>query len=95
MLVYELLTRSALLDLFRRNTENRENLDRYLSHHVRHFRSRLYLCIDLEASKEFFDLLKVVQKRVLGLLVCQNVLSCLRNIVIKKGPRADVVKDTH
>ena len=95
MLVNELLTRSALLDLFRRNTENRENLDRYLSHHDRHFRSRFDLCIDLETSEKQFNSLKVNQKRVLGHLACPIVLSCLIIIVVIKGPHADIEEDTY
>src|SRR6266576_5227376 len=77
MLVYPLLTRSALLNLFRRHPENRENLDGYLNHHIHHFRSQLYFCIDVETSKEHFNSLKDVQN---GVLACPNVLNCLRNV---------------
>ena len=77
MFVYISLTRSALLNLFHRNPENRENLYRYLNHHIHHFRSRLYFCIDLETSKEHFNSPKDVQK---GTLTRPNVLSCLREI---------------
>jgi hypothetical protein len=83
ILVYELLTRSALLNLFCRNPENRENLDGYLNHHIRHFRSWLYFCIDLETSKEHFNSLEDVQN---GVLACPNVLSCLRDISRYNGP---------
>ena len=51
--------------------------------------------MDLETPKEQFNSLKVVQKRVLEILACPNVLSCLRKIVVIMGPRADIEKDTH
>jgi hypothetical protein len=78
MLVHTLLTRSTLRDLFRRNPEYRENFDRYLNHHIYHFRSRLYLCIDVETSKEHFNSLKDVQNSVLA---SPDALSCLRDII--------------
>jgi hypothetical protein len=83
MLLYALLTRPALLNIFRRNPEDRENVDRYLNHHIYHFRSRLYFCIDLETSKEHFNSLKDVQN---GILACPNVLSCLKDISRYNGP---------
>jgi hypothetical protein len=76
MLVYALLTRSALVNLFRRNPENRENLDCYLNHHIHHFLSRLYFCIDLETLKEHFNSLQDVQN---GVLARTKVISCLRD----------------
>jgi hypothetical protein len=65
MPVYELLTRSALFNLFRRDPENRENLDCYLNHHIHHFRGRVHFCVYLETSEEHFDALKDVQESVL------------------------------
>jgi hypothetical protein len=83
MLVYALLTRPTLLNLFRHNPEKRENLDGYLNHRIHHFRSELYFCIDLETSEEHFNSLKDAQK---GVLACPNVFSCLRDISSYNGP---------
>ena len=73
-LVYALLTHSALLHLFRRDSENRDNLGHYLNHYFLHFRCRIYFGKVLEAPEERFHLVKAVQK---GLVACPNVLSCL------------------
>jgi hypothetical protein len=78
MLVHTSLTRSALLNLFCRNPEYRENFGRYLNHHNHHFRNRFYFCIDVETSKERFNSLEDVQN---GVLASPDVLSCLRDII--------------
>jgi hypothetical protein len=83
MLVYALLTRSALLDLSRRDPEGGENLDCYLDHHIHHFRSRLDFCIYLETSKKHFDSLKDVQD---GALASTNIFNCLRVMNLYNGP---------
>jgi hypothetical protein len=65
MLIYTLLTHSALPNLLCRNPENREHLDHYVNHHIHHFRGRLHFCVYLETSEEHFDALKDVQNSVL------------------------------
>jgi hypothetical protein len=65
ILVYTLLTRSALLNIPCRNPENREHLDHHVNHHINHFRGRLHFCVYLETSQEHFDALKDVQNSAL------------------------------
>src|SRR6266852_8926661 len=53
-LVYKLHTRSALLDLLCRNSEDREDFDCYQNHHIHHFRGRIHFGVHLESSEEHF-----------------------------------------
>src|SRR5216683_2180057 len=78
--VEELLTRSSLLNFFRRNPKNREYLHHDLNDYIRHFRCQWHLGVDFEASEKTFDPLKDVDKCVLA---CANILSSLSNIGIR------------
>src|SRR6266403_126849 len=77
ILIHASLTHSALLQLLRGDPNDRENLDRYLNHHIHHLLGRLYFRVDFKTSEEHFDALKDVQKCILA---CPNVLNCLNDI---------------
>ena len=77
--VEELLTRSSLLNFFRRNPKNREYLHHDLNDYIRHFRRWQHLGVDFEASEKTFDPLEDVDKSVLA---CANILDCLRHVGI-------------
>ena len=49
------LTRSALLDLLRRNPKNREDLHHDFHHHIHHFGSWWNLRVDFETPEKVFD----------------------------------------
>jgi hypothetical protein len=73
----QLLTDSALLHLLGRNPENGDNFDHYLNIRVHHFRSRRYLCVDLQASEKTLDPPKNVNECFVTLL---DILCCLRDV---------------
>jgi hypothetical protein len=69
-----MLTHSALPNLLRRNSKNRQNFYHYLNDYVHHLHGRRQFCIDLETSEKHFDALKDVNKSVLAR---PSILSCL------------------
>jgi hypothetical protein len=72
-----LLTHPALLNFLHRDPENRQNLDYYLNDHFHHFCSWRHIRVDLETSEKILNALEDVDEYI---LVCPNVLSCLRDI---------------
>ena len=79
-LVKALLTRSSLLNFFRRNPKNREYLHHDLNGYIRHFRRWRHLGVDFETSEKTFDPLEDVDK---GVLACPNILRRLRDVSIR------------
>jgi hypothetical protein len=68
------------LNLFCRNSENRENLDHYLNDYVHHLWGRRHLRIDLETSEKHLNALKNVDKNALA---CSSILGCLGDVGVR------------
>jgi len=89
--IYEILTRTALLHLLRRNCQNSEDLSHNLCNDIRHFRGRRHLDIALKASEKAFGTFEYVDECVLAFL---DILGCLGTVNVKIGSRKGT-KDTH
>ena len=75
--VYEQLTCPALLDLLRRDRQNRKHLNHNLSNYVHHFWCRRHLSIVFKASEKILYAFKDVDESILA---CSNILGCLRMV---------------
>jgi hypothetical protein len=80
--VKDLLTRSTLFDLLRRNSKNREHLNHDLHSDIHHFGGQWHLGVRLETSEEVFDAPKYVDQSV---LTSANIPSRLRDVHYDDG----------
>ena len=80
----ELRTRSPLLNLLRRDPEDRQHLGHYLNDCMHHFGRRYQLSVDFEPSEKTFDTLENINK---SFLASANISNCLKDIGVKTGNR--------
>ena len=89
--IYELLTRTALPHLLRRNGQDSKDLSHNLCNDIRHCRSRRYLDVALKALEKVFDSFEDVDECILA---CLDILGHLGSVDVKIDPRKGI-KNTH
>ena len=77
-----------MLDLLRRDRQNRKDLNHDLSDYVHHFRCRRHLSIVFKASEKILYVFEDVDESVLA---CSNILDCLRILSVNFA-RAKVLR---
>ena len=80
-----------MLDLLRRNPEDRENLDHDLDKYIHHLCRWWHLCVNLNTSEKHFDALEHVDK---GVLSCSGMHSCLRDVGVTVA-RTELLRRLH
>ena len=83
MFVQKSLTHSALFDLLRSNSQDRQHLDHNLDNDIHHLHGRRHFCIDLQASEKHLNAFEYVNKSVLAR---PGIPSCLRDMKALQWP---------
>ena len=89
--ISELLTRTPVLYLLRRDGQDNNDLSHNICNNIRHFRVRRHLDVALKASEKVFDTFEDVNE---GVLACLDILGCPGSVNMRIGSRKGF-RDTH